>query len=173
MTVQSKPMVDGKPVAQHRGIHWDRLPIVLLGVVILGLWWAAGAKYTIDGLPLLLNEIGAFFRIPLQLGQITDWRWYVLMSWLPVMISIAERRYAPWRRLTLSSIMIWVIGVWLIVSAIDAGSTWLAVIHPPADSYTLTKQIAAIRPLAAAWSIVTTFAPEVGMGALLWWLRGR
>lgn len=171
--VRGVPLKDGQTIGRQRLFHWDRLPMVLLGWTVLALWWAAGAKYTIDGLPLLINESAAFFRVPLTLGQVTDWRWYVLMAWLPVMISVAERRYAPWRRLTLSSIMIWVIGVWLIVSAVDAGSTWLAVTHPPADSYTITKQIAAIRPLAATWSIVTTFAPEIGMGALLWWLRGR
>lgn len=147
--------------------------MVALGWAILALWWAAGAKYTIDGLPLLLNEVAAFFRAPLRLGQVSDWRLYILLSWLPIAISVAERRYAPWRRLTLSSIMIWVIGVWLIVSGIDAGSTWLAVTNPPDDAYTVTKQIAAIKPLAAAWSIATTFLPEIGFGALLWWLRGK
>lgn len=167
------PVRSGAMGGRQRLIHWDRVPVALLGWAILALWWAAGAKYTIDGLPLLLNEIGAFFRAPLHLGQVTDWRWYILMSWLPITISIAERRYAPWRRPVLSSIMIWVMGVWLIVSAIDAGSTWLAVTHPPDDAYTITKQIAAIRPLAATWSIVTTFVPEIGMGALLWWVRGR
>jgi hypothetical protein len=173
MTTQ--PAVTSKPMGKPRThlIHWERLPVVLLGCTILALWWATGAKYTIDGLPLLLNEVAAFFRAPVQLGQVTDWRWYILMAWLPITISIAERRYAPWRRLTLSSIMIWVIGVWLIVSGIDAGSTWLAVTHPPDDAYTITKQIAAIKPLAAAWSVATTFAPEIGFGALLWWLRGR
>lgn len=170
MTVRSTPLHDGKPIV-HSGIRWERLPIVLIGWTILALWWAVGAKYTIDGLPLLLNEIAAFFRAPAFARPITDWHWYVYLCWLPVLISLAERHYAPWRRLTLSAIMIWVLGAWLIVSLVDAGSTWLAVTHPPDDSYTITKQIAAIKPLAAAWSIVTTFLPETGFAALLWWLR--
>lgn len=170
MTVRSTPLVNGHPVAR-RAFHWDRLPIVLIGWAILALWWAVGAKYTIDGLPLLLNEIAAFFRAPAFAHPVTDWHWYLYLAWLPVLISFAERRFAPWRRLTLSSIMIWVVGAWLIVSAVDAGSTWLAVTHPPADSYTITKQIATIKPLAAAWSLITTFVPETGFGALLWWLR--
>lgn len=168
--------VTSRPLAQERKVvqpytRWDRLPVVGLGWFALALWWAAGAKYTIDGLPLLLNEVAAFFRAPFALAPITDWHWYLYLCWIPVAISIAERRYAPWRRLTLSAIMIWVIGVWLIVSAVDAFSTWLAVTHPADDAYTVTKQIAQIKPIAAAWSIATTFLPETGFAALLWWLR--
>ena len=170
MAVQTRPLTNGAPVAR-RTFNWDRFPVVLLGWFFLGLWWAAGGKYTIDGLPLLINEISAFFRAPLRLEPIADWHWYLRLAWLPVVISLAERRYAPWRRLTLSSIMIWVLAVWIIVSAVDAGSTYLAVTHPPDDAYSVTKSVAAIKPLAAFWSLITTFLPETGMGALLWWVR--
>lgn len=173
--VTSRPIgadrVGARTFAVVGRVHWDRIPVVFLGTCILGLWWLAGGKYTIDGLPLLVNEIAAFFRIPVRLPPITDWHWYLRLCWLPFFISVLERRYAPWRRLTASGIMIWILLVWLIVSGVDAGSTWLAVTHPPADAYTVSRQLAAIRPLAAAWSVATTFLPEIGIGALWWWLR--
>lgn len=171
MTVRSVDLKDGQVVQRAVFIHWERLPIVLLGTLILGVWWLAGGKYTIDGLPLLGNEILGFFRAPHIFQPVTDWHIYALLCWLPVVVSLAERRYAPWRRLTLSAIMIWVLLVWLIVSGIDAGSTYLAVTNPPSDAYTFSKQLAIIKPLAAAWSILTTFLPETGIGALWWWLR--
>lgn len=159
-----------RPAAKGR-IRWDRLPLVLLGWLILGLWWAAGGKYTIDGLPLLINEAFAFFRVLITLGRINHWGWYVGLCWLPVLISFAEHRYKPWRHLALSFIIVWVLIVWLIVSGIDAGSTYLAVTNPLPDAYTISKQVAAIKPLAAIWSILTTFGPEAGMAALWKWLR--
>lgn len=171
MSVRSVPLKEGQPVDRRSALHWDRLPILIFGWFFLGLWWLAGGKYTIDGLPLLFNEILAFFRIPAVIGVVSDWRWYVILAWLPIAISIAERRYAPWRRLTFSTIMIWVIVVWVVVSGVDAGSTWLAVTHPANDAYTVSKQLAQLRPLAAAWSLATTFLPETGMAALLWWFR--
>lgn len=175
--VTSKPMVDGRaggpipPPAKARRIHWDRLPLALLGWLIFGLWWAAGGKYTIDGLPLLANEVFGFFRVPVELSPVSDWRWYIGLCWLPFLISIAERRYAPWRRLAWSFIMVWVIFVWVVVSAVDGGSTYLAVTNPPPDARELSKQVAKLPLVAAVWSVATTFAPETGMAMLWWWLR--
>lgn len=170
--LQSVPLRDGQRVQRTSPtIHWERLPLVLIGTFLLLLWWAAGAKYTIDGLPLFGNEILAFFRAPQVLPSVTDWHWYLWLCWLPLGISLAERKYAPWRRLTLSVIMIWVLAVWFVVSGLDAGSTWLAVTHPSADAYTVSKQIAAIKPLAAVWSLMTTFLPEIGISLLWLWLR--
>jgi|SRR5215471_11814782 len=172
MTVRSQEMRDGEPVKKRASVvHWDRVPVVLLGLFFLGLWWLIGGKYTIDGLPLLLNEILAFLRAPRLFHAVDDWRVYVALCWLPICISIAERRYAPWRRLTLSTIMLWVLLVWLIVSGLDAVSTWLAITNPPPDAYAISRQLAEVRPLALAWTIATTFLPESAIAALWWWLR--
>lgn len=154
-----------------KSIHWDRVPLVLLGWLLFVLWWAAGGKYTIDGLPLLSNEIFAFFRAPFKLALIADWHWYLWLCWLPVVISLAERRYAPWRRLAWSFIMVWIVFVWAVVSGVDATSTYLAVTNPAPDAYLLSRQLAAIKPLAGLWSVATTFLPETGIAILWWWLR--
>ena len=177
MTVKSEYLEDGERAArpartpQPPSTRWDRLPIVLLGTLILGFWWLIGGKYTIDGLPLLLNEILVFFRAPRLFYPVTDWRVYVALCWLPICVSFAERRYAPWRRFALSPIMLWVLMVWLIVASLDAGSTWLAVTNPPRDAYAVSRQLAELRPLALIWTIGTTFLPESAIAALWWWLR--
>jgi hypothetical protein len=192
--VKSAPLTNGK-VAEKKtapgGIVWERVPVVLLGLFILGLWWMAGGKYTIDGMPLLFNEFAAFFRVQLRLAPVTNGVWYAVLCWVPVLISLSERRHSPWFRirralakarqghtLTVGDILFvvsaalfaWVTLVWVIVSAMDAGSTWLAVTNPPADAYTISKQVAAARPLAGAWTAATTFLPEMGMAALIRWL---
>lgn len=153
-----------------RRFHWDRLPLVSLGMLLLGVWWAAGGKWTIDGLPLLINVFFAFFHISIRLAPLTNPVWYALLCWLPFGISIAEHKYAPWRSLRWSLIMIYVIGVWLIVCGMDFGSTFLAVTHPTPDAWLLSRQVAALMPLAALWSLLTTFAPEIGMSVLWWWV---
>lgn len=170
MAVTSRPAQVQK---RGKAVHWDRLPIVLLGWLLLGLWWAAGARWTIDGLPLLINEVFRFFHVSARLGAVADWRWYLWLIWLPPLISFAEHRYAPWKRLAWSVIMIWVIGVWLIVSGLDFGSTFLAVTHPSLEDWLIAQQLAAFKPLAAVWATLTTFAPELGMAALWWWLREK
>jgi hypothetical protein len=171
--VRSRPYAAARQKSRTRWwnrIHWDRVPLTLFGFVILGLWWAAGGRWTIDGLPLLTNEILKFFHISARLAPLTDPRWYLLLCWLPLLISFAEHRYAPWRRLAWSIIMVFVIGVWLVVSGLDLGSTWMAVTHPSPDDLPIARQVAASMPLAAVWSIFTTFVPEVGMSVLWWWL---
>lgn len=172
MRPRSVPLQDGARLPSPYA-RLDRLPVLMLGMGVFGLWWIVGGKYTIDGLPLLLNELCAFLRAPRLFAPVENWRVYVALAWLPLCISVAERRYAPWRRLALSGTMIWVLSVWLIVSGIDAASTYLAVTNPPRDAYAFSKQLAASRPLAVTWSILTTFLPEAGMSALWRWWKGR
>lgn len=171
MPVVSRPVTQGESIGRTTLFHWERLPIVMLGTLIFGLWWLVGGKYTIDGLPLLGNEILVFFRAPRLFVVVTDWRIYVALCWLPIGISIAERRYAPWRRFALSGIMLWVLLVWLIVAGLDAGSTWLAVTNPPPGAYAVSHQLAQIRPLALLWTIMTTFMPEAAIAALWAWFK--
>lgn len=170
MRVRSERLTNGQRPAR-RAFAWDRIPLALLGSFFLLLWWAAGGKYTIDGLPLLLNEIAAFFRAPVRLGPIADWRWYVILAWLPVLISIVERRFVPWRRAASGGTMVWMVGVWLAVAGVDALSTWLAITRPSADAYRISRQIAALPEVAVAWALATTFLPEIGMVALWRGLR--
>ena len=163
-----------KAKAAHRRslLPWDRVPAFLLGVFLLLIWWAFGAKYTIDGLPLLVNLFAGWFHLPVQLAPISDGTWYLRLAWLPILISFVERQYQPWRRRDiLSRKAYWLLLTWLAVIAIDFGSTYLAIRSPAGDAWPLTITIATVAPLAIGWSLLTTFGPESGLSWLWRWLR--
>lgn len=189
---ETKAAPAAKPASPSKrgwlGVHWDRLPIVLLGLLILGLWWMAGGRYTIDGLPLLFNEAAKFFRLSVRLPPVTNGVWYAILCWLPILISLSESKHSPRTRIrqalqgqkltrgailriVFTVVVAWVTLIWFIVSALDAGSTWLAIRTPPSDAYTVSRQIAALPLLAALWTAATTFLPEMGIVALMRWLR--
>lgn len=162
---------DRRP-ARRMLFRYDRVPLGLTGMALLALWWAVGGRYTIDGMPLLGNAILGFFRAPALFGAVTDPQWYLKLCWLPVVISYIERRNRPRAGLAWNLAMVYAIGVWLIVSGADLGSTWLAVTHPEPDAWPLAQQVAQIPFLAVVWTVATTFAPEIGWAALWKYMRG-
>lgn len=167
MNVQSRPIT-----TRRSSVLWERLPTALLGWFFLSLWWIVGAKYTIDGLPMFLNTmVFQFLHIPIALPNVTDWHWYLYLAWLPVLISIVERRNRPRLALARSAHILYALGVWIIVCGIDLGSTWMAVTNPPDDAFRISQQVARIGPLALIWTAITTFLPEIGFGALWRYLR--
>lgn len=165
----------GKAKAAHRPglLPWERVPGWLIGSFLLGLWWAIGGKYTIEGLPLLGNLFFGWFHIPTRFPPITDGVWYLRLVWIPILISFVERQYRPWtHRDILSRERFWLLLLWVVTIAIDAGSTFLAIRNPVPDAWTITKQVAALAPLAIMWALLTTFGPESGLSWLWRWLRG-
>lgn len=172
--VKSAPIAKPKAAPRKRLFpDWDRVPAWFLGTALLLLWWAFGAKYTIDGLPLLCNLLAGWFHIPIALAPVTDGRWYVRLFWLPLLISLVERQYQPWRRRDiLSKKAYWLPLIWLVVIGVDFGSTYLAIKSPADDAWPLTMTIATTWPLAAGWSLLTTFGPESGLSWFWRWVRG-
>jgi|GEM_PF-3230013 hypothetical protein len=160
----------GQAVRPRRS-HLDRIPVVLIGWAILAAWWAAGGRYTIDGTPLLLNEIARFFHLSARLGAITEPAWYLRLCWLPIAMSIIERRNRPRSGLAWNISTVYTIGIWAIVAGADFGSTWLAITHPDPDAWPIALQVAQIAPLALLLTAATTFAPEIGFVALWRYLR--
>lgn len=161
-----------KAPARRRGATLDRVPVVVVGWAILAVWWAVGGRYTIDGTPLLINEVLNFFHMKARLGVIVDPLWYLKLCWVPILISWIERRNRPRLRMDWSVTIVYAVGIWLIVSGADLGSTWLAVTHPDPNAWPLARQIAQIPLLAALWTVATTFAPEIGFAALWKYMRG-
>lgn len=167
---------DGAPEQRQRSrtarrARLDRVPVVVVGWGVLAIWWAAGGRYTIDGAPLLINEILHFFRISARLGTITDPIWYAYLCWLPIAFSIIERRNRPRWGLAWNVSTVYTVLIWAIVAGADFGSTWLAITHPDPDAWPLAVQVAGIVPLALLWTAATTFAPEIGFAALWKYLR--
>jgi len=153
-------------------LRYDRIPVALVGFLLLSLWWAVGGRYTIDGTPLLINAIFEFFYIRARLGGVTDPQWYLKLCWVPLLISWIERRNRPRLGMAWNVAMVYAVGIWLIVSGADLGSTWLAITHPEPTAWPLAQQVATIPLLAVLWTVATTFAPEIGFVALWKYLRG-
>lgn len=146
------------------------IPVVLFGVFIFGLWWAIGAKYTVDGLPLLINTIASWFHIAARLLPVTDWHTYLYLCWIPIFMSLVERTSRPDKAirkpLAWYGILVLIV-VWLVVSALDFGSTYMAVTTPAPDSWYIARQVATIKPIAVFWSGITTFLPEAALVAVV------
>jgi hypothetical protein len=155
--------------------HWDRFVPASFGLLILGLWWLAGARWTIDGAPLLLNVFLDFLRFPAdwRFAPVTTFAPYLWFCWLPIGISIVEHVYAPWRNSRRSGILVllFLVLIWFIVTSGDWSSTYLALKHPQPGAWPLTLQIASSPLLAGVLTTLTTFVPEIGISVLLWWLR--
>lgn len=153
-------------------LRYDRVPVALVGFVVLALWWAVGGRYTIDGGPLLINTILAFFRVSARVGMIADPVWYLRLCWVPLLISVIERKNRPRKGMAWNVALVYAIGIWFLVSAVDFSSTYLAVTNPEPGAWPIAIQIARSRPLATFWSVATTFAPEIGFAALWRFMRG-
>lgn len=161
-----------RPTRRAGLLRYDRVPLALVGFLVLALWWAVGGRYTIDGGPLLLNTILAFFRSSARVGLIADPVWYLRLCWVPVVISIIERKNRPRRGMAWNVAMVYAVLIWFLVSAADFSSTYLAVTNPELNAWPIAMQIAQSRPLATLWSVATTFAPEIGFAALWRFMRG-
>lgn len=167
------PQAQRRPaVARRMLFRYDRVPLALFGYFILSLWWAAGARYTIDGAPLLFNAIAEFFHSSARVSPITDPQWYLKLCWAPILISYIERRNRPWKGFAWSVVVLYATLIWLIVTGIDLGSTYLAVTMPDENAWALAQQVARIPLLSVAWSVATTFGPEIGFAALWKYMRG-
>lgn len=160
------------PMKAARRFHWDRAPLAAFGYFILLLWWIAGGKWTIDGSPLLINAVFDFLHIPAVLPPVRHYAVYAFLCWLPIGISVVEHRYAPWRGLREWSILalVYVMLVWFVVTGVDWSSTFLALTNPEPGAWRIAHEVAARPILAALWTTLTTFAPEIGFAVLTWWL---
>lgn len=153
-------------------LRYDRVPVCAVGFVVLALWWAVGGRYTIDGAPLLVNVIFRFFRITARLGGITDPIWYLRLCWVPLLISIIERKNRPRKGMAWNVALVYAVVIWFLVAGVDFLSTYLAITTPDPASWPIAQQVARIPALATLWSVATTFAPEIGFAALWRYMRG-
>ena len=132
------------------------------GLIIGGLLWLIGARYTIDGVPVLLNSFLAFFRIPMQFATPVVWPVYLAMAWLPVLISRIEWAEFPVRRVGTR----WVFArsevatIWLVTAGADMFTTLQGVSVDVSSPVAVLRFIAANIVVALAWSGFLTFVPE-------------
>lgn len=132
-------------------------------VIVGGLLWLAGAKYTLIGWVAGLNWFLGWLEIPARVPSPAGW-WMLLMVPLGLLYSLVEVK-RPWKRKskrTEKIILYWLI--WAALVASDVGSTFAGVRNPGPGAWPVTLQVAASIPAALAWAIVLTFIPEWMIG---------
>lgn len=163
MTVQSKTMVDGQvsekaePIAPvTRGDMW---PASLALFVVGGLMWLAGAKYTLLGWVAGLNWFLSWLELPARIPAPAGYYMLLLVP-IGLLYSLIEK-LRPWKYHNKNPekvALYW--AIWALLVASDIGSTFAGVSTPGPTAWGITKQIAAMWPIAIAWAVVLTFVPE-------------
>jgi hypothetical protein len=156
--------------ARRQAVDLSGLALGSVGTCFsLGLW-IVGARYTVDGVLVIINRLLTFLTIPVQIPIPPGWLLYVLLVPIPLMFSLIEWRKVPleltdegWRFAAGGQ---WV--VWLLVYGMDAVTTWngLGVIDP--NSPVIIQQIATTPWAQSIVTAVLTIGPE----ALLWSMVG-
>jgi hypothetical protein len=91
----------------------------LVGCVV----WAIGARYTIDGSIWIINWLMAFIGVPYAIELV--WQLYLVLIWLPVLISIIEWRHSPVQMINgrLYFAPLSIISIWLCALLLDLSTT--------------------------------------------------
>jgi len=147
MSVQSKAIANGlfqKPIG---------IPVaaLIIGLVL----WPIGARYSIDGLLWLCNQLLQFLRVGYQIATPPVWQTYVVLAPLPLMCSRVEWslsiRKAPAAHAGV---------VWLLIVGYDVLTTDFGVRYPEPGAWGVTQQIAQNLVLSGILTTVLTFGPE-------------
>ena len=149
-----------------------------LGLMLLAFalpWWAAGAKYTIDGAIWALNWFLVWLGTPAVVTRPANpWLYLLLIGVVGWLFSRVEVKHLPIKRTKdrwkLAPPMVWV-GFGLVAGA-DLGTTYLGVVNPVPDAWALSAWLAATPWAAAVWIGTTTFLPEHMIRAGWRYLRG-
>lgn len=176
-TVKSEELKDGKPLPAHpflTTLHWRGVGI--FSIVVGGVLWLIGARYTVMGLPTVIEALFGRFNIALRPELPTGWPLLYLTIAIGAIISAAEFGCYPRRRFFDHAIGAGValFLIWLTANAADLSSTYTGVTEiTPAmnanDTWVATHQWA-----AAIWTLFLTYVPElVIIGGVRWLFKGR
>ena len=139
-----------------------------VGVVLGGLLWFAGAKYTVEGGPIVANFLLSFFRLPFVVpqpdGLTTLWLAApvgALFSYIEFQAKIRSRFDAMMKtkRWNLSIIIL----SWMAFVAYDVLSTIAGVVTASSNGWAIHVWIAANPIPLTLWSMFLTFMPEIGL----------
>lgn len=131
------------------GFNGPYLAAGLVGVVIGGVAWLVGARFTVDGAVWLANWLLAFLQVPWRVPTPLSWQLYAVLCWLPVLYSVIEWRCPPVARREgrtdwAPAEVTW---TWLTAVAMDMTTTFLGL---PIENL----------PVAGAATFFFTFWPE-------------
>lgn len=134
---------------------------ISLAALIIGfILWPIGARYSIDGLLWLCNQLLDFLRMGMRIPTPPVWQLYVVLAPIPLICSRVE-----WG-LSLRSVPGAHAGVtWLFVVGYDLATTYFGIKYPEPGAWDITRQLAQSLALSGILTAVLTFGPE-------WLMRG-
>jgi hypothetical protein len=127
------------------------LAALLIGATL----WPIGARYSIDGLLWIINQLLLFLRVAYQIPTPPIWQVYAVLA--PISIPCSRVEWSlSFRRLPSAIGAV----VWLSIVGYDLLTTLFGVLYPDAGAWAVTRQIAQSLALSGILSIVLTFGPE-------------
>ncbi len=135
---------------------------VTIGLTIAAYTWFLGARYTVDGVIVVVNWMLQFLGAPLQLAIPLPWQWYFYLAFIPVGYSLVEFFNLPYHREAIGRrwASLGMIVVWVIVGTMDMVTTFVGtgVPHPSAGP---VGQWFAFTPwVRGLVTMLLTFGPE-------------
>lgn len=161
--MQNDQVIEPGSLAQLKiGIRLLGLVCVLLGVAL----WLPGARFTVDGLFNWLNAIVGWFGVPPIVQLLIGWPLIIGAGIAGLIFSCVEIGAPPVAmiggRLRMHRDPIAWIG-WLVLVAIDVGTTFSGLRTPNTTMPRWVQQISASDGWSAGCSLLLTFAPELLM----------
>lgn len=149
MAVQSRPLTNTAP--GPRKSYGIALGALLIGAAL----WPIGARYSVDGLLWIINQLLTFLRIPNQIDTPPVWQLYAVLAPISILCSRVEWSLSIKR---LPSALAAV--VWLFVAGYDFVTTLFGVRYPEPGAWAITITVAQSLALSGILAVVLTFGPE-------------
>lgn len=159
MTIRSERLTSDEAL----DIQWNVLVICAFGILIGAVVWTIGARYTIDGVMALLNQLLGFLRVPWRVPHVLPYWVYLVCLPVPVGCSFVEWKYGPvWRdprgrwHMQPAEFLL----TWTIIVMIDLVTTFTGVSIKDSETPYIVAQIVATTFGAALLTAILTFGPE-------------
>lgn len=147
MTVQSRPMT--APAAKRS--YGIPLAALLIGATL----WPIGARYSIDGLLWLCNQLLLFLRVAYQVPTPPIWQVYAVLAPISILCSRVEWSLSINRMPGADAAI-----VWLFIVGYDAITTYFGVRYPESGGWAITQQVGQSIVLSGILTGILTFGPE-------------
>lgn len=138
--------------------------------------WLVGARFTVLGVPFVLEALFDLFGLAIRVVLPSGWPLLGLTIGLGLVMSLVEFGCRPRRTFFAAGLFaaVLLLMLWLAVNAADLTSTYFGVRNPVADAWSLTRQVADSTRLSVAWTVVLTYCPELLiLVGLRWVWRGQ
>lgn len=128
------PGVPSRSVSRRTAprVNVSRIVAGCVGLIIGGFVWVLGARYTIDGLMVVINWMLSFLTIPARISLPLPWQMYLILVPIPVVYSIVEWNNAPRQRIgnRITWTPVELICVWAVLGGMDLATTFFGLGTP-------------------------------------------